>query len=86
MQPNLIEHLTAFIVVVETGSFSVAARTLNRAVSSISYSVAQLETHCGFALLERGTKRSELTQRGRVLLGEAKAVVERLREQVLNIE
>jgi DNA-binding transcriptional LysR family regulator len=79
MQPNLIEHLTAFIVVVETGSFSVAARTLNRAVSSISYSVAQLETHCGFPLLERGTKRSELTQRGRVLFGEAKAVVEQAR-------
>lgn len=79
MQPNLVEHLTAFIAVAETGSFSVAARNLNRAVSSISYSVTQLEAQCGFPLLERRTKRSELTERGRALFGEAKAVVERAR-------
>ena len=76
MTSNLVDHLTAFIAVVETGSFSVAARNLNRAVSSVSYSVTQLETQCGFPLLERHTKRSELTERGRALFGEAKAVVE----------
>mgnify|MGYP001060129394 CR=1 FL=1 len=79
MQPNLVDHLAAFIAVTETGSFSVAARTLNRAVSSISYSLAQLETQCGFPLLKRGTRRSDLTERGRALFGEAKAVVERAR-------
>jgi DNA-binding transcriptional LysR family regulator len=76
MTGNIIDHLTAFVTVAETGSFSVAARNLNRAVSSISYSVAQLEARCGFPLLERRSKRSELTERGRALLGEAKAVVE----------
>lgn len=77
MSPNLVEHLTAFISVAETGSFSVAARNLGRAVSSISYSLAQLEAHCGFPLLIRGGKQSELTERGRALFAEAKAVVER---------
>lgn len=79
MTANIVDHLTAFIAVAETGSFSVAARSLKRAVSSISYSVAQLEAQCGFPLLERRakrSKRSELTERGRVLFGEAKAVVE----------
>lgn len=76
MTANLVDHLTAFIAVAESGSFSVAARSLNRAVSSISYSIAQLEAQCGFPLLERRTKRSELTERGRALFGEAKAVVE----------
>lgn len=79
MQANLVEHLTAFIAVAETGSFSVAARNLSRAVSSISYSVTQLEAQCGFPLLERRTKRSVLTERGRALFGEAKSVVERAR-------
>jgi len=76
MTANIVDHLTAFIAVAETGSFSVAARNLSRAVSSISYSVAQLEAQCGFPLLERRAKRSELTERGRALFGEAKAVVE----------
>ena len=79
MSPNLVEHLTAFIAVAETGSFTIAARNLNRGVSSISYSLAQLETHCGFSLLDRGSKQSELTERGRALFAEAKAVVERAR-------
>lgn len=76
MTANLVDHLTAFIAVAETGSFSVAARNLNRAVSSISYSLSQLEAQCGFPLLLRHTKNSELTERGRALFGEAKAVVE----------
>ena len=76
MSANILDHLTAFIAVAETGSFSVAARNLNRAVSSISYSVTQLEAQCGFPLLERRAKRSELTERGRALFGEAKAVVD----------
>ena len=76
MTANLVDHLTAFIAVAESGSFSIAARNLNRAVSSISYAVAQLESQCGFPLLERGAKRSGLTERGRALFGEAKAVVE----------
>ena len=79
MHPNLVDHLTAFVAVVETGSFSGAARFLNRAVSSISYSLTQLESYCGFPLLERGRKTSELTERGRALFADAKTIVERAR-------
>jgi DNA-binding transcriptional LysR family regulator len=76
MSANLVDHLSAFLAVAETGSFSVAARNLGRAVSSVSYSIAQLEAQCGFPLLNRRIKRSELTERGLALLSEAKAVVE----------
>lgn len=79
MHPNLVDHLTAFIAVVETGSQSAAARDLRRPVSSISYSLAQLETQCGFALIERSSRPAELTERGRALFAEAKSVVERAR-------
>lgn len=79
MHPNLVDHLVAFIAVAETGSLSAAARQLNRGVSSVSYSLAQLEAYCAFPLLERGPKRSELTARGRALFAEAKSVVDNAR-------
>lgn len=77
MHPNLIDHLTAFCAIVDHGSLTAAAKELRRPISSISYSLAQLESYCGFALLGRGTNRSELTEKGRALLAEARSVVER---------
>lgn len=79
MYPNLVDHLTAFCAVVDHGGLTAASRELRRPISSISYSLAQLESYCGFALLGRGSHRSELTDRGRALLAEARAVVERAR-------
>lgn len=79
MHPNLVDHLIAFCAVVDHGSLSAAARELRRPISSISYSLSQLESHCGFALLERGPRRAELTDRGRALFAEARAAVERAR-------
>lgn len=79
LHPNLVDHLTAFCAVVDHGSLSAAAREMKRPISSVSYSLAQLESSCGFALLERGPRRAELTDRGRALFAEARAVVERAR-------
>lgn len=77
MQPNIIEHLTAFIEVAERGSFTAAAAELGRAVSSISYSLAQIEAYCGFELLQRKTRGVTLTEHGRALFVDAKTAVER---------
>lgn len=77
MQPNIVEHLTAFILVAERGSFSAAAAELGRAVSSVSYSLAQIEAYCGFELLRRESRGVTLTERGRALLTDARIVVER---------
>lgn len=79
MHPNLVDHLTAFCAIVDQGSLTGAARALRRPISSISYSLAQLEAQCGFALLGKGTSRSDLTERGRVLLTEARGLVEAAR-------
>ncbi len=76
MRPNLIDHLTAFIAVVESSSFSTAARRLGRAVSTVSYSISRLEEHCGFPLLTRGSGRPELTPEGRAVYREAQAIVD----------
>lgn len=77
--PNLVDHLEAFIITYEAGGFSAAARVLGRAVSSISYSVTQLEAYCGFSLLTRGSGQISLTERGRAVFSEARTVVDSAR-------
>jgi DNA-binding transcriptional LysR family regulator len=56
--------LTAFVRVVETGSFARAAVRLDRSVSAVSRAVAELEAHLGARLLNRTTRRLSLTETG----------------------
>jgi DNA-binding transcriptional LysR family regulator len=62
MDLNLIQ---AFVSVVDGGSFSAAARALGVPKSSVSRSVSRLEERLGTRLLERTTRRVNLTQAGR---------------------
>lgn len=69
------DQLRIFLAVVDTGSFAAAGRTLNRAVSVISYGIANLEAQLGLVLFERaGTRKPRLTVAGRAVLTEARAV------------
>ena len=58
--------LTAFVKVVETGSFARAAQRLDTSVSSVSRHVSELEAHLDARLLNRTTRRLSLTESGRV--------------------
>lgn len=70
-----LDQLKVFITIVETGSFTAAARKLGRATSVISYSVANLENQLGVRLFDRTqTKTPQLTDVGRTLLAEARTV------------
>jgi len=67
------EQIRVFLAVVDTGSFAAAGRQLNRAVSVISYTIANLEAQLGLPLFERqGTRRPVLTAAGRAVLAEAR--------------
>lgn len=69
------DQLRIFLAVVDTGSFAAAGRTLNRAVSVISYGIANLEAQLGLVLFDRaGTRKPRLTVAGRAVLTEARAV------------
>ena len=69
------DQLAIFLAVVDTGSFAGAGRKLNRAVSVISYGVANLESQLGLTLFDReGTKKPQLTVEGRAVLAEARAI------------
>ncbi|WP_267347036.1 LysR family transcriptional regulator [Sphingomonas sp. GM_Shp_2] len=64
--PNL-EDLRAFHAVAECGNFSVAARRLNLAKSTLSKRVSDLEAVIGEGLLRRSSREMSLTDRGAAL-------------------
>lgn len=66
-----LPHLYVFVTVVECGSFQAAARRLELPRSSVSKRVAQLEQQLGLRLLQRSTRRLNLTTEGKVLLDAA---------------
>lgn len=77
-QPS-IDQLRIFLAVVDEGSFGAAARRLARAVSAISYGVAQLEAQLGARLFDReGSRRPELTDAGRALVPSARSVADEM--------
>ena len=54
-----------FVSIVEAGSITAAAERLNLAKSAVSRSLAELEAHLGVALIQRTTRRLNLTDSGR---------------------
>ena len=70
-----LDQLRIFLAVVDEGSFAAAGRRLNRAVSVISYGIANLEAQLGLTLFERqGTRRPVLTAEGEAMLIDARRV------------
>jgi DNA-binding transcriptional LysR family regulator len=78
MQPNLIDQLEVFLTVAETGSFSAAAKQLGRAVSAVSYAIANLEAQLQIELFDRSGYRPELTEAGRAVLADAEIIFRRV--------
>ncbi|HSI56150.1 MAG TPA: LysR family transcriptional regulator [Ideonella sp.] len=63
-----LEQLRTLVAVADAGSFSAAARRLDRSQPVISYTIGTLEAQLGFALFVRGKRRPELTERGEAVL------------------
>ncbi len=59
-----LNHVAAFVRVVQEGSFTAAAKALGLPKSSVSRSVAQLEEDLGVRLLHRTTRKLHLTDAG----------------------
>jgi DNA-binding transcriptional LysR family regulator len=75
-EPSL-DQLRIFIAVAEHGSFAAAAMAQGRAISAISYGVAQLEAQIGLRLFAReGSRKPVLTAAGAGLLAEARAIAD----------
>jgi DNA-binding transcriptional LysR family regulator len=59
-----LQAMSAFVRVVEHGSFARAAERLDLSTSAVSRHVAELEAHLGARLLNRTTRRLSLTESG----------------------
>jgi DNA-binding transcriptional LysR family regulator len=73
------DQLQVMLAVVEEGSFSGAARRLNRAQSAVTYAIQRLEEELGAALFDRASYRASLTEAGRSLLPRARLIAEEMR-------
>ncbi|KVH42714.1 LysR family transcriptional regulator [Burkholderia diffusa] len=80
---NKFSDMSTFVAVVESGSFSEAARRLGTAKSIVSQRVQQLEKRLGCTLLKRG-RPLQLTEAGRSFFGQSRLLlqeVERIEEE-----
>jgi DNA-binding transcriptional LysR family regulator len=75
--------MKAFVRVLETGSFSAAARQMNIGQPAVSKAVAQLESRLGVRLLMRSTRRLVPTEAGRSFHEHARRAVEAAAEAEL---
>jgi DNA-binding transcriptional LysR family regulator len=70
-----LDHLRIFIAAADEGSFSAAGRRLRRAQSAVSQTLANLEEELAVKLFDRSRRYPVLTDQGRALLADARAVV-----------
>lgn len=75
-----LDQLRTFIAAVDEGSFSAAGRKLRRAQSVVSQTLANLEAQLGIKLFDRSERYPQLTEEGRSLLPEARAVADNMDE------
>ena len=73
-----LDQLRTFIVAADEGSFSAAARKLNRAQSVVSQTLANLEGQLGVRLFDRSERYPRLTDEGRSLLTDARVVADNI--------
>jgi DNA-binding transcriptional LysR family regulator len=75
-----VDALISFAAVVDAGSFSAAAKRLGQTPSGVSRTMSRLETQLGMTLIQRTTRRLDLTEEGEWLLGRARKVLSDLED------
>ena len=70
-----LDQLRTFVAAVDEGSFSAAARKMNRVQSAVSDVIAKLEANFGVPLFDRSGRYRKLTKQGEVLLSDARSVL-----------
>jgi DNA-binding transcriptional LysR family regulator len=70
------DWLRCFVAVIDAGSLSGAATEVHRSQSAVSMQLKKLESTLGRRLIERGTRKLELTADGVTLLGYARRILD----------
>lgn len=75
MDSLTLDQLLVFVTAVDQGSFSGAARALNRGQTAITYTMQKLEDQIGTPLFDRSAYRPVLTFTGKALLPRARRIL-----------
>lgn len=70
-----LKAMTTFVRIVEAGSLTAAATSLNQSTASVVRALAALEAHLGVRLLNRSTRRLALTDEGEEYLSWSRRVL-----------
>ena len=76
MDALTLDQIQLFLTVVDEGSFSKAAKKLNRAQSAVTYGIQKLEAQIDLPLFDRTAYRPTLTEAGHTLLIRARRIAE----------
>lgn len=75
MNPLNSKQLYYFLTVAETGSFTAASKKLGLSQPPLSKQIMLLEEELGLKLLERGSRKTDLTEAGAFLYSRAKDIL-----------
>jgi DNA-binding transcriptional LysR family regulator len=73
-----IDQLRMLAAIADSGSFTAAAKRLQRAQSAVSHAIATLEGQLGVILFDRSEKRPRLTEIGKAVLADARLAIARV--------
>ncbi|MDP9527161.1 LysR family transcriptional regulator [Pseudomonas protegens] len=74
------DELQVFVCVIECGSISAAAEQLAQTPSAVSRSLSRLEAKLDTTLINRTTRRMDLTEEGRYFFEQAKLILDQMEE------
>ena len=80
-----MQELQSFITYNKTGSFTLAAQSMNITQSAFSAQMKKLERLVGVKLISRSTRGSRLTPEGELFLPEAELVLDTLERAIQSI-
>lgn len=74
------DELQVFVSVIECGSISAAAEQVGQTPSAVSRTLSRLEAKLGTTLINRTTRRMELTEEGRFFLERAQQILAQMED------
>ncbi len=78
LDPVTLDQLRMLVAIADTGSFTAAAKRLQRAQSAVSHAISALEAQLDLSLFDRSERKPRLTPAGHAVLSDARLAIARM--------